>query len=178
MSKFRISFGILWLVLFYSFMFQACECDRQKMPANFEKDLKKIYKAPIAIPDNLLLFPKGYFHSGEKDTTLVVYINGECFTCFDDLVKWKKIVEDHPDKYNYLFVVQSADTANTLYYLRKWNIDFPVYIDTAYMFLKQNYVSQYKLLQAFLLDKSNKVHFVGNPLYSENVKNRLFPSGE
>lgn len=101
---------------------------------------------------------------------IVTAINGDCGVCVDDLKKWKNFKEQTPMSMEYYIYVYTEDSAN-LAYMESLiqDLDFPIVHDKEKSYLSQNnLMDEPKLFQTFLLDQSNKVVVVGNPIY--NIK--------
>lgn len=102
---------------------------------------------------------------------IAVYIDSNCFTCVEDFVRWKKIIEDlrHTD-IQLLFYLHTTDFEQVKKYLLRWRFNYPVIIDRSNTFFNVNKISDKNLYKAMLLDKDNKVQIIGNPIVSKEIK--------
>ena len=102
---------------------------------------------------------------------IVVYIDGECFTCAEDFLEWKNIVKDFENEnIEILFYLHVSDFEILKPYLKKWNFSYPIIWDRYNQFFISNKLSNDRLFQVMLLDNNEKVKFVGNPLCHEGIK--------
>lgn len=103
---------------------------------------------------------------------IIIFINGNCFTCAEDLVLWKRILDEVKGKnvqvLIYLFI---TDFKVLEPYLKKWNFSYPIILDRNNLFFTTNEISDKQLFQVMLLNENNTVIFVGNPLKDKNIEN-------
>ncbi len=119
------------------------------------------------------LFITGDFITNQEK--IIVYINGTCFTCLEDLVYCKKIVKDMSDAdVKFLFYIHASDFDIVRLYLKRWKFSYPVILDKKNIFFTTNKVSDNKLLQAMILDKYNRVKFIGNPVGNKEIQSYYY----
>ena len=156
-------------VFFYS-------CMSNKENNQIKNEIVQKVGTTMIIPDSLSCYPLEYSQMDRTrvDTSMIVFIDGQCFTCVEDFVKWKDLLTKYPDSYTYKFYVHAENFDIIKSFLNRWKIDFPIYLDSTNAFCKANKISPIKLLQVFVVDENEKILFVGNPLYSESVKKHLY----
>ncbi len=106
--------------------------------------------------------------------SIIVYYDANCSVCFSDLKLWKELIkyfEEIEKDIHFKFILSSGDKNLTDINLK--DIDFPksnVVYDTNHEFLKTYRFADNKAYNTLLLDKDNKVVFIGSPLVSDNLK--------
>jgi hypothetical protein len=98
-----------------------------------------------------------------------------CTGCRLMLPEWKKIINESDTifkkKPDFLFFFQpklnGIEELKSL--LRNSHFDYPVFIDKANSIMKLNNFPKEPKYQCFLLDKNNKVVFIGNPVYNRAI---------
>jgi hypothetical protein len=110
------------------------------------------------------------FRKDNLKPTLIIYIDGTCFTCAEDFVLWgdfiASIAKSEP---NVLIYLNIHDLDTMIPYFSKWKFRYPILIDRTNSFYIANEISPVKLYQAMLLDKDDKVVLFGNPAYSKRL---------
>jgi hypothetical protein len=104
---------------------------------------------------------------------IVNIINGECGKCMSYLKEWKRIIDKYKTiNIKFIFIVNTSDTA----YFNKFiypeiNLQIPFYIDMEKKFVKTNNLDYPDdRIKTFLLDKNNKIIFMGNPTWSREIE--------
>lgn len=109
---------------------------------------------------------------GLKVTT---YINADCSACLDELISWKKIINElKTEKISFLFYVKIFDFNALELFLTNIDFPYPIIVDKSGNFYKKNALNEDKLYQTYLVDANNKIVLIGNPLYSEKIKELYF----
>ena len=104
----------------------------------------------------------------------VVYFHRDyCKSCFlKDLMKWKAF----RDEYHHMSIVgiisgEVHDSQRIKDELYEMDLDFPVYWDKYNIFKEENkQITEDRMYHTFLLDESNIVKMVGNPVYNQRIK--------
>lgn len=90
-----------------------------------------------------------------------------CFSCSDDFVIWQNIIDSAKNKnIEFLFYLHTLDFEKIKPYFRKWRFYHPVIIDRENKFYEENGLVVDKVNRAMIVDKDNRLLYVGNPLYS------------
>ena len=126
---------------------------------------------------------------GAKDTIIdmdsaivkmVVYVDStECSPCvLDKMYLWNDIIDEtskYGEKMKYIFVFEPKQgdiELDNLFLAAEYSgLNNCIYIDTAMTFKKQNdFLPESKLYHSFLLDKNNRILFVGNPIDNKKIE--------
>lgn len=175
--RFKIITGILFLSIFANCT--PATRDAGKIPKE-EKEFRETKREEIKLLDTLPLFDtkKDLFvkKTGHLDAQykLVTYIDGSCFTCAKDFVLWKDFIRSlkNPDSVEFIFFFHTDNLDMFKPYFKRWRFFRNIYVDKMDTFKNVNSISDDKSKQTYLLDKDNKVLEVGNPIYSENIKEK------
>lgn len=113
-----------------------------------------------------------YLKRGGKK--IIVYIDSTgCFSCRFHLYEWKQFMkkfEKEDLKTNLLFIAQTNET-NAVEKLCKDNsFDIPVIIDPNGTFALENKLPSDTRFHTFLLDSTNKIILIGNPILSDEIE--------
>lgn len=104
---------------------------------------------------------------------ICTYIYGNCHACVSILKNWEKVMDKLPqENVKYLFFVY-AEIFPSFEINNEKSIKFryPVIYDHDCMYLKNNNITDDKLLNTVLINKDNEVVLVGNPTMSDNILN-------
>lgn len=102
---------------------------------------------------------------------IVVSIDADCFTCVEDFILWKKIIDEIKGfNIEFLFYLHTSDLVVTKQYLKRWNFYYPIILDKTNIFHTSNNISEEKMFRAMLLDKNNEVTIIGNPTINNTIK--------
>jgi hypothetical protein len=108
-----------------------------------------------------------------SELKIVTYVDGDCHVCVSDLKKWHQFITENSSikELKVLFYIH-ADDFLAFKRLNEIHIHFPfpLFFDQANSFFKKNALSDNKMLQTFLIDNEDNTVLVGNPLFSENLK--------
>lgn len=152
---------------------------------NVQKKYLDMVKNPIFLDVNGM-----QCRIGDKDTAIsyddklykmVVFVDStECFSCtLKDLSLWNDYIKDSLSygKYiNYYFIFSSkkSDVSYVYSTIAKRGIPFPVFVDTANIFEKENpQIPRESEYHVFLLNKDYKIKLVGNPLKNKKISMML-----
>ncbi len=117
----------------------------------------------------------GDYPNSNKDFKIVVWHNGDCDLCYSKLKKWKLLVSDFNKVNNnisYDFIVSGEHTNHIEKSLSK--IEFPrelAVLDSMETFIQKNEFLNHPAFNSMILDKDDKIIFIGSPLNSESLKN-------
>lgn len=128
------------------------------------------------------------WYGGGKDTCIdisnankmIVYFpNTGCTPCaLTSLKHWKGIVEEFNSltiDAKLIFIMHiDVDDENFMKILEDEQFSYPILCDQAGEFEKYNLLPKNSILNTFILDKDNKVKFVGSPLISSKMKKMFF----
>lgn len=109
------------------------------------------------------------------------YINGSCPSCIEDITKWRDVVPEFM-KFNVpvILIFHSKDNFELIKYLCESKkiepFPFPFFLDYKEQFYKQNtFLKEFDSEKATLLvDKTNKIVVMGNPLHSKKIKEQYY----
>ena len=171
---------ILFLI---SLVFVFSCSDRSKL----KQDLAKLQSIEIAVTldkmqhqingiDTLLA------NFTDSELKLVVYSDSStCSSCaIQKMFLWNSFIEDAEKyqgrlKFYFLFSPTENDLTTVNLALRTNMFDYPVFIDSAGTFAKENpHLPKNPQLHSFLLDESNKVILVGNPLNNPKIEEMFY----
>ena len=150
-----------------------------------DQDAKVKYMDLVRIPISLNI-SKMQGRIGCRDTVIpyadklykiIVFVDStECYSCtLKDLNLWNDYVKDtiFYNKYiNYYFIFSSKKNDISYIYstIEKRGFPFPVLVDSANVFEKENpQIPHDPRFHVFLLDKENKIRLVGNPLKNKKI---------
>lgn len=111
---------------------------------------------------------------------LVVFTDStECTPCFISRISdWKEVTEElffdscRSIKMLFIYSPSQSNIQKIKQVVKDTEIDWPIYIDTAYVFLQENkHVPVNRQFHTFLLNDKDEVLCVGNPLYNEKIRN-------
>jgi hypothetical protein len=148
------------------FTFYGCE-------SNIHRVNKKIIKEWIG---KEIILPELYDNSNQNAFSgglkVVAKINGNCYSCLMDLKKWKTFMENipHKGKISFCFYLVISDSA-VYKNLNKKEIHFdhPVIYDEDNKFQKQNKLNSNSIFHVMLLDSSNRVLLIGDPINNKKM---------
>lgn len=109
---------------------------------------------------------------------MVAYVDSaECTPCaLSKLRFWNPLIKEARDKkinIDYVFILapKIKDMEDVNLELANTDLQSSIYLDTAYVFMKHNpVIPKEKKYHTFLLDKENKIIFVGSPTENEKIK--------
>lgn len=114
---------------------------------------------------------------------VVVYFDSTiCAPCaVQTLYKWQNVMDESTKnknqnlKFYFIFSTQSNQIENVKYFLNSISFDYPIFLDTCNIFIRNNaHIPTDQLLHVFMIDKQQNVVFVGSPLNNEKLKNAYF----
>ncbi|WP_298648987.1 DUF1573 domain-containing protein [uncultured Proteiniphilum sp.] len=110
-----------------------------------------------------------------SDYKILMYVDSTgCTGCKLQLHKWREFIKEVDTltggSVPVLFIFHPRDRKEISYLLRRDGIDIPVYIDIDDRTDKINHFPSRQEFQCFLLDKDNKVIYIGNPVNNVRIK--------
>lgn len=170
---------LIRLIMALSFLFFISNCTNTSNKIINRDIIQKWLNKVLIIPENLEIHEANqdidsletkFYSAGIK---IVTYLNGDCSACILDLNKWKEYIfnGDLDKDIVFLFFVYSTDYS-VFEMMNRTEIHFPypLIYDNLNQFYKANNIPSNRLLQTFLLDSNNKIILIGNPIYSEKLK--------
>ncbi|MBC9797811.1 hypothetical protein [Sinomicrobium weinanense] len=159
---------ILFLVLF------ACEQEN-----NTSDELNQKWRGKkVSFTDDLEPFvtqANRKSDSGVKNRTVVAYYDGNCSSCYKELLKWIHVKEDFIEKgyhVDFKFILSGYNKALVKGYLKQ--VKFP--LEDVFYASKNSFIEKYSFLteinyeySSMLLDRNNKILLIGNPTTSERI---------
>ncbi|MEE4114896.1 MAG: hypothetical protein V2I37_01940 [Marinilabiliaceae bacterium] len=135
-----------------------------------ENDIEnKWYGKQIILPNQKENALKSINQDGLK---IVTRINGHCYSCLLQLKEWQRLIEDVSLKgtisyYIYVVVPDSIyfNNVNSL----KIRFNYPIIYDPNDEFRKHNDLEEDSNLHTMLLDSTNRVLGIGNPILNPNI---------
>lgn len=109
-----------------------------------------------------------------KKVKILAAINGDCSVCYEELKIWKNYINEiDTSQVGLIFVVS---TFNKLIEFNDINnsllkFNYPYFQDDGEKIVRENNLSDDRLLKTFLLDSTNKVILIGNPTMHESLYN-------
>ncbi len=172
--KFLVILSSLFL-----FFFSNCDFFKAEDSKKLSKLNKELIKLNNTYKNEKVVLSKEIFDNlfkkkKERNYSILAYYDVDCGACFLELNEWKKLIDyfENIDKsLNIKFILSSDDKNKTDIDLEK--NDFPkslVIYDKGDSFLRQYSHSNNKAYNTMLLDKHNKIIFIGSPLKSDNLK--------
>lgn len=161
---------VLIVILIYS-------CGKRRSKVEVYREISHLVGRRIIFPESLVLYANDSTNEFDKDYFLknrikiVSIIDGDCGVCLDELGKWEKLIMNNLfPKASYVFIIKSFNQFETFKYLVDDNLFYPLFLDVNNDFFNGNRIPQDKRYQTFLLDETNKIRLVGNPVYSKEIE--------
>jgi hypothetical protein len=138
------------------------------------------YGATVDFIDTLKYYclEKGWIERpAQYGLKITTYINTGCSQCIYDLISWKKIISEFElqnAEISFLFYLKTSDVNSIKSVLEYIEFPYPVIIDHSGIFYTKNKIGNDKMYQTYLVDANNKILLVGNPLYSDKIKELYF----
>lgn len=150
---------------------------------SFKREYGQLKNSKIEFPYNMKMTFKGrdtiIDDIWNSEFKLVIYKDSlSCTPCYiESLPKWFKIINKYDsEKFSAIFILRpTKENEMDLRLLMEINgFEYPILIDNDNVFRGANsQISSNSLLHTFLLNKSNEVIFIGDPLSNEKI-NDLF----
>ena len=167
MNRFYLIFGLF-------IIFTCCKQEQQT-----DSIVSKWIDKQIIFPTNVTFYMSGSDTKAEVDLNkkfkLLTYINAEgCVACKLKMHLWTDLIEkfskSSQDSIAFIFVLNSNNYKEINYIFENANFNYPVIYDTKDEFNRLNQFPKQLEYQTFLLDHTNKVKVIGNPIFNLAVK--------
>ena len=167
------------LILSLTILLLASSCQNKK-----GREAKKIVTEWVG--KKIQISEKTMFSVLGKDTTcpdllkkpykILLYVDSTgCLSCRLKLLDWKILMKEvdtiAPGKVGFIYIFQPKREKELQQLLRQNGISYPVIIDPTDHINRQNHFPNKPPYQCFLLDQSNKVLMIGNPVYNPQIWN-------
>ena len=168
-------FRCLHLIIGLSFFVSCQETERER----FTRMVNEWMGKEIRFPEHSVFTVQGKdtvdFAFRDADYKVVSYIDSTgCTSCKLKLDSWKEFIEEvqkqSGKKVSFLFFFHPKDKQELRFLARQSSFNYPVCFDEKDDFNNLNRFPLEITFQTFLLDKSNKVVTVGNPVHHPKVK--------
>ncbi len=150
-------------------------------------NIKKLTSKEIIIPDSLYMvqqehkiLPQEHFMSSKYK--FISYIDSsKCLSCkLSYMYLWNNFLlldslSNGELKFYFIINPKQEDkyNINNLYHLSNFN--YPIFIDTARYFVKENpNIPNSSIYHSFLIDSYGKILFIGNPTYTKQLSELFF----
>lgn len=150
---------------------------------NIQLELANFQSKPITIPTLLQVANDSSF-VGRSDckVRLVVYTDSTgCTSCnLTKMYLWDSLIEFSNKyngglKYHFIFSPQKRDIKQFEMSIRNRNMHYPIFLDTLGEFEKLNlHLPKNRKLHTFLLDESNHVILVGDPMQNKQIRKMFY----
>lgn len=108
----------------------------------------------------------------QNNAKMIVYIDGSCFVCLNDLLDWKRLIDQFRDNYkvHFIFYIYAFDKGSLIRELKEMNFNADYCIDTKQEFIIKNKLPYLKHFNTFLVNDKNIIRLVGNPILDFKIK--------
>ncbi len=167
----------LSVLLFISTIYFACNSNKQ------EKDIAQIVTEwqgkEVIFPDDLVftLFGKDTvdYNIPESNHKILLYVDSVgCTSCKLQLYEWGRLIEEvatlTSGSVPVLLFFHPKDKRELTYLLKRDELSVPVCLDEGDKLNTLNRFPTREDLQCFLLDKDNRVVYIGNPIQNPRIK--------
>ncbi len=138
------------------------------------KIVEKWYGKQFILPDDSLMMTTNGItvNPFSKKIKIVTAINGSCGACIGELKDWMSFMSDIDTcQVGLIFLIYSNDYLMAFEKINNSIIHFsyPYINDKGKKFFLKNNIPDDKLYQTFLLDSTNHVILIGNPIYRKEL---------
>lgn len=162
------------LILTVSILSFSCQKEKKNI-------VNQWYGKTIVFPENIELISldstKNDYEKYHQSATIKILVYSDstgCSACNLRLDLWRYLSSeiDSISKGNvhFLFWISSNDKEKVMKILKEEDFNYPVYIDTENQINTLNTFPNEKEYQCFLLDESNKVILIGNPILNPQIR--------
>lgn len=166
MDKFINRYSIL--IIIFCFLF-AC-----KNKSEISIIVNKWQGKQFVLPDDSLMINtyRKNINPLSKKQKIVAVIDASCGVCVSELKDWEVFMKDiDTNKVGFIFLLHSIDKLMIFEKLNSSLIHFsyPYFYDIRKMVICKNNIPENKLFQTFLLDSTNHVVLIGNPIRNNEL---------
>lgn len=174
----RLFTGLFFLSTAIVF-FNSCNENNQKR--EITEIVKKWHGKEIIFPENIVFTRYGrdtiQYEVPESEFKIILYVDSVgCTSCKLQLHKWKEFIQEvdslTSNTVPVLFFFHPKDKRELTYLLKRDGIGIPVCIDSEDQLNSLNRFPSRDDFQCFLLDRENKVVYIGNPVYNPRIRER------
>lgn len=163
----------------------SCGCKKARLRAQ----LNGMINHTLIIPEKILCVYKGEVFSMadsvRKKAKMVVYVDSaECHTCkLSQLFLYDRLyhLADETEKFELVYMLGNTHWGriSLVQYLLDQDLAFPVYVDEKGVLLSNNpLVPIDNKFHSFFLDSNNRIVFVGDPIFNEEIMQMLIRTVE
>tara|TARA_R110001583_G_scaffold54028_2_gene166069 strand:+ start:2212 stop:2790 length:579 start_codon:yes stop_codon:yes gene_type:complete len=174
------------MILLYIFSIISCEKKHKNTQVNsFKFVIDNNLGEKLLIPDSLELYhPFTVINNNKKvlNSKLKIYthIDASCGTCIETLKAWNNLIPEINREGVQVILICSSDNKFELlkfYFESKEikNFSHPLFLDHKNNFMEKNrFMSESKNFETVLTDKNDKILLIGNPNFSNKIKELYF----
>lgn len=153
----------------YIAIFILCACSRQ---SEIQSMYSKWAGKEIFFPQELdfRIYPQDSSVTIDFNNAKIVHYidSAECLSCKLDLFKWQSFMTKLPN-INLLTIIGNVETRDIKYFTFQHKFSHPIFIDRADSFNILNQFSESDMFRTFLLDSTNHIVAIGNPIRSPQI---------
>ena len=170
-------FAFAWILFFGIILSTGCKENKQKK--EIAKIVQEWQQKEVVFPSEMIFTKYGTdsieYEIPPSAYKVLMYVDSiGCTSCKLQLHKWKEFIAEVDSVTNgevpILFFFHPKDLREISYLLKRDGIDIPVCIDREDKLNMMNGFPSRQEFQTFLLDRDNKVVFIGNPINNIRVK--------
>ena len=168
--------GVFYLAIGLSL----CSCSRRNTTKKkIEEMVKSWQEKEIIFPEGLIFTKHGKdtigYNIPASEYKIILYVDSVgCTECKLQLHKWKEFITEVDSLTNgavpVLFFFYPKDLREISFLLRRDSIHIPVCIDKQNRMNRINHFPSHQMYQCFLVDKENKVIYIGNPVHNRKIR--------
>lgn len=167
------------LFTFLLFFLNLSSCQENTQKKKITEIIKSWQGKEIIFPEGLIFTKYGKdtieYNIPVSDYKIMMYVDSiGCTSCKLQLYKWKELIVEIDSLIDgtvpILFFFHPKDLREVSFLLRRDSINIPVCIDKQDKINQINHFPSQQEFQCFLLDKQNKVIYVGNPTRNRQIK--------
>lgn len=175
MSLFRLVISIV-----LSITLSSCNSNEySKDTRDFKKEIKRLHGTRLLFPEELLMLrnesitPVLSSELFNFPLKIVTIISGDCGNCVLKINGWTRITRElkHNKKVKVYIIIMADSDFFVESYSESILIDYPLLFDESFYMLINNELSERIELRTFLLDESNNIILVGNPILGSSIEN-------
>lgn len=167
------------LFIFLPFILNFSSCRKNNQKKEIMEMVKSWHEKEIIFPEGLIFTKYGKdtieYSIPISDYKIMMYVDSTgCTSCKLQLYKWKELIVEIDSLTDgtvpILFFFHPKDLREVSFLLKRDSINIPVCIDKENKINQINHFPSQHEFQCFLLDKQNKVIYIGNPIRNTQIK--------
>ena len=143
-----------------------------------ERNMMELCKDSISLPLDSFIFVSNNQECQNTDIQspykMIVYVDSaSCSKCsVKMLYEWNDLLSlEKENRVDFVFILSAKDTLSLMKAHRRSALKHGIYIDTCNAFLRINpHIPQGNLYHTFMIDSTQKVNLVGNPLRNKKIE--------